>query len=124
MGVCVSQISGEDSIIASKVMKTGGFSLTEWDDEVYLMMTRLEDGATWDETNSGMYHKETYYYNREDDKGNFAGRVPVKDGTTWKLLFLNYDKENAQTVVVEYGNAAGLVATTLGLVASALTFLM
>ena len=67
--------------------------MTEWDEDVYVMMTRLEDGAFWDTSNSGMYNKETYYLSREAKEGDIAGRVPANLGVTWKVLFLNYDEE-------------------------------
>ena len=118
MGVCVTTISSPDL--------QGGWSLTEWEPEIYVMMTRLEDGAVWDTSNSGMYAAETYFYNRETRKdGDITGRVPVKTNVDWQLLFLNYDKDEEQSVKIEYGAAmSGLVATTLGLAATALTLLM
>lgn len=117
MGVCVTSVSSD--------FVTGGWSLTEWDPSVYVMMTRLEDGAIWDETNSGMYHAETYYYNREAKDGNIVGRVPVKTNVEWQLLFLNYERDEEAYVKMEYGAAMdGFVASTLGLVAAACALLM
>ena len=89
------------------------------------MMTKLEDGAEWNTSNSGLFSAETYYYSRDSDDGNIAGRIPVSPGNTWRVLFLNYNTEGEESVVVEYGAAtAGLVATTLGLAATALALLM
>lgn len=98
--------------------------MTEWNENISVMITKLEDGAIWDETNSGVYHEETFWYNPKTDDGDVAGRVPVKPGVTWKMLMLNYDSEAEEGVMVEYGAATyGLVATTLGLIATGLALI-
>ncbi len=80
--------------------------MTEWTDDLFVMITNLKNDATWDASNSAMYSKETYYYNHsEDDKGDFTGRVPVTATSSWRLLILNYNEDEARTVKVEYGAA-------------------
>ena len=46
--------------------KKGAWSATEWESEVYVMMTKLTGDQDWDETNSAMYSAETYYYNNRE----------------------------------------------------------
>jgi len=41
----------------------GAWTMDEWSNDIYVMITNLKDGATWNSSNSAMYSKETYYYN-------------------------------------------------------------
>ena len=68
-------------------------------------MTKLEGNAVYSRDNSALYSKETYYWNRDTDDGDLAGRVPVKKDTTWRLLLINYNKEQEQSIIIEYGAA-------------------
>lgn len=126
--VCITDITMPVQSMSSKPIdgdKKGSWGLTEWEDNLYVMMTKLEDGAVWDASNSGLFSAETYYYSRDSDDGNIAGRIPLSSGNAWRVLILNYNTEGEESVVVEYGAAtAGIVATTLGLAASALALLM
>ena len=103
----------------------GAFGIIEWGEDVYLMITRLDEGAIWSVENSAMFSEDTFHYNREAKDGDIAGRVPVAAGTTtWNLLFLNYNQSDSETIRVEYGVATNaLIVTTLGIVASGLALL-
>ena len=69
-------------------------------------MTKLEGNAAYSDANSAIYSKETYYWNRDTDEGDLAGRVPVKKDTTWRLMMINYNKDTEQSMIIEYGAAA------------------
>ena len=69
--------------------------------------TKLEgSGVAYDESNSAIYSKETFYWNRDTDDGDLAGRVPVKKDVIWRLLMINYNKDTEQSMIIEYGAAA------------------
>ena len=96
-----------------------GWTMTEWESDLYVMMTKLEDGAAWDENNSAMYSKETYYYNnREGKNGDTTGRVPTKSNQKWQVLIFNYHEDEEQSLIVEYGSAVENVVTFAALAAS------
>jgi len=125
MSVCLTQVSTSDVAFEDGEIKKGAFGVIEWGQDVDLMITRLDDGAVWSESNSAMFSPETFYFNREAKDGDIAGRVPVNAGTTtWNLLFLNYNSNDSQTIRVEYGAATNaLIVTTLSIVASGLALL-
>ena len=72
----------------------GGFEFTEWQDDVYVMLTQLKRDTALNETNSKISSAETWYYNRNTKEGDWAGRLPVTEDKKWHLLMLNYDEKN------------------------------
>ena len=98
--------------------KKGAWSATEWEGDVYVMMTKLEGDQAWDETNSAMYSSETYYYNNREGKEDTAGRVPVDPGTSWRVLMLNYHEEEEQSIKLVYGAAVHSMLAYTGLALS------
>ena len=84
-------------------------------------MTKLEGNAVYSKDNSALYSKETFYWNRDTDDGDLAGRVPVKENTTWKVLMINYNKEQDQSLIIEYGAAVSQFALVCATVATSLT---
>ena len=81
-------------------------------------MTKLEDGAEWDASNSALFSKETYYYNQETKEGDTAGRVPTKSNQKWQVLIFNNHDDDEQSLIVEYGSAVENVVTFAALAAS------
>ena len=121
--VCITDISVPEVLVSFPETineKTkGGFYATEWEEDVYVMMTKLVGDEAYDTSNSAMYSSETYYYNnRENDKGDFAGRVPVEKGNTWRVLLLNYNDEDEQKIQIVYGGAFQSMLTYTGLAMS------
>ena len=70
------------------------------------MLTRLEEGESYDATTSAMYSKQTFYWSRETKEGDQAGRIPVSKDQTYHVLLLNYNKEEAEEIIFEYGAAS------------------
>jgi len=68
-----------------------------------------------------MSSSSTFYWNRDAKDGDLAGRVLVKQETTWVALFLNYNKLEPESIRLEYGAgmqtvlAYATLATTLTL---------
>ena len=123
-GACVVKIRTEgnptDADFGSKV-RSGSFVLNQWGEDVDVSITRMANGAPFDENISALYSKETFYLNREAKDGDLTGAVPVKPGNSWMAVFINYDLENYDWVEVEYGAASHLVATSATLAAALLT---
>jgi len=92
--VCMATISLA-AIPVDTEAKKGGFSFIEWQEDIFVSMTKLVGTATFDESNSALYTLDSYHYNREAKDGDIAGRVPVSEGTQWKVLMVNFDKETA-----------------------------
>ena len=84
-------------------------------------MTKLEGNAVYDTDTSALYSKETFYWNRDTDDGDLAGRVPVKKDTTWRLLMINYNKDTEQSMIIEYGAATSQFMLALATLATTLT---
>ncbi len=97
----------------------GAFAATEWQDDLYVMFTRLEKEQAYDATTSAMYSAETFYWSREHKEGDVAGRVPVGKEQTYHVLLLNYSDKEEQSLIVEYG-AASRTAVALGAIISTL----
>jgi hypothetical protein len=84
MSVCLTQVSTSAVVFEEEEVKKGAFSVIEWGEDMFLMMTRLDDGAVWSDANSAMFSADTFYYNRETKlDGDTAGRVPVATTTIW-----------------------------------------
>ena len=99
--------------------KKGAWMATEWDKDVYVMMTKLGENDVYDEKTSAVYSTQTYYYNSLEAKdGNIAGRVPVDPGTQWRVLMLNYDSEEEKSMTIVYGGAVHSMLTYTGLALS------
>ena len=84
-------------------------------------MTKLEGNAAYSDANSAIYSKETFYWNRDTDEGDLAGRVPVKKDTTWRLMMINYNKDTEQSMIIEYGAAASQFMLAFATLATTLT---
>ena len=86
----------------------GAFAATEWQDDLYVMFTRLdkEKDQQYDANTSAMYSAETFYWSRETKEGDAAGRIPVGDGQEYHVLMLNYSDKDDQSLIVEYGAAS------------------
>ena len=85
------------------------------------MMTKLKvTDADWNENNSALYSKETYFYNTEAKDGDIAGRVPVKKGEKWRVLMLNYNAQVSESIILEYGAAVQTMLATCTLLAASL----
>ena len=84
-------------------------------------MTKLEGSAAYNTDTSALYSKETFYWNRDTDDGDLAGRVPVKKDTTWRLLMINYNKDTEQSMIIEYGAATSQFMLAFATLATTLT---
>lgn len=117
--VAVTAVADIPSYTASK--KNGGFGASEWMDEIDVMLTLLEADDIYDNETSQMSSSSTFYWNRDAKDGDLAGRVLVKQETTWVALFLNYNKLEPESIRLEYGAgmqtvlAYATLATTLTL---------
>ena len=113
------EISLDNSM--DKSITRAAWDNSEWGEDIYIDLTKLEDGAEWNDSNSAMYSAETYWYNRDTDDGDLAGRIPVKDNLRWMLVMLNYDKTpgESQGITIEYGAAVNsIVCSTLTMAAA------
>ena len=115
-GVCKTIISA-DTGVTSNV----GFGASEWQKDIFTTLTKLEEGEEFDGTTSQISYKNTFYWNREAKDGDVAGRVLVKPKETWYALFVNNNKNEDQTIKLEYGAA---VHTVLAYSALASTLLL
>ena len=77
-----------------------GWELTEWMGDLDVMITQTDKAEPLSDANSAMYSKETYYYNRDTDDGNVAGRVPLKQDKAWHLTIISYNEEEEQSLIV------------------------
>ena len=119
MGVCMTDIKLDQSAGLTSY-KTGAFHAIEWQDDLFVSMTKLEGSANYDTSTSAIYSKETFYWNRDTDDGDLAGRVPVKKDTTWRLLMINYNKDTEQSMIIEYGAAASQFMLAFATIATSL----
>jgi len=76
LDVCQTDITLASDVTAEDMK--GAFSATEWQDDVYVMFTRLDTDTAYKAANSAMFSKETFYWSRETKEGDWAGRVPVE----------------------------------------------
>ena len=83
-------------------------------------MTKLGQNEAYDDSNSALFSKQTYYYNREHEDGDITGRVPVTNDSNWELMMLNYDLSNAQSLIIEYGGAVQAIVASTGAIAATL----
>ena len=90
---------------AAGVDKNVGFGATEWQSDIFVSITSLEPNEDWDEDTSQISYKNTFYWNREAKDGDLAGRVLVKPYETWYALFVNNNKNEDQSIKIEYGAA-------------------
>ena len=103
MGVCLTEVSLMNN---AEGASKGAFDGIEWDDDVYVTLTKLSEGKDYDTSTSQQQSSETYYWNREHKDGDLAGRVPVNLNERVKLMMINYNKEAKSSIVLEYGAAA------------------
>lgn len=75
LDVCQTDITLASDVTVEEMK--GAFSATEWQDDVFVMFTRLPSDVGYSAANSAMYSKETFYWSRETKEGDWAGRVPV-----------------------------------------------
>ena len=85
--------------------KNVAFGATEWQNDLFVSVTKLEEDDEWDGDTSQISYKNTFYWNREAKDGDLAGRVLVKTSDTWVALFVNNNKNEEQSLKLEYGAA-------------------
>ena len=90
---------------AAGIEKNVGFGAAEWQSDLFVSVTKLEEDDDWDEDTSQISYKNTFYWNREAKDGDLAGRVLVKPSETWYALFVNNNKNEDQSIKLEYGAA-------------------
>ena len=112
-GVCKTTIKAADG-----VTKNVGFGASEWQEDLFVTMTRLEGSEVFDEATSQISYKNTFYWNREAKDGDLAGRVLVKPEDEYTVLFINNNKEEEQSLKLEYGAATQTVVAFTALASS------
>ena len=98
--------------------KNVGFGATEWEKDVFVSVTKLEEDDEFDGETSQISYKNTFYWNREAKDGDLAGRVLVKPTETWYALFVNNNKNEEQSLKLEYGAAVQTVLAYSALVST------
>ena len=101
---------------ADDVDSNVGFGATEWQEDLFVSLTRLAKDDDFDQDTSQISYKDTYYWNREAKDGDLAGRVLLKSEERWYALFVNNNKNEEQSIKLEYGAAVRtiLASTVLG----------
>eukprot|EP00354_Favella_ehrenbergii_P002319 CAMPEP_0170455902 /NCGR_PEP_ID=MMETSP0123-20130129/3711_1 /TAXON_ID=182087 /ORGANISM="Favella ehrenbergii, Strain Fehren 1" /LENGTH=100 /DNA_ID=CAMNT_0010719193 /DNA_START=464 /DNA_END=766 /DNA_ORIENTATION=- len=99
--------------------------MTEWQDDIYIQLFRLPSGTALSNSNSAIYSTDSYYYSRETDDGDFAGRMPVDTKTDIHLVMINYNEEEEQSLKLQYGGAMQTAVVGVATLAASLaaTFL-
>ena len=68
-------------------------------------MIRTPSGTALDNTNSALFSKGSYYYSRETEDGDFAGRVPIGKDEDLHVVMINYSADEEQSLMIQYGAA-------------------
>ena len=79
--------------------------MTEWQPNIYVQLIRTASGTALDTTNSALFSKGSYYYSRETDDGDFAGRVPIGKDEDLHVVMINYSETDDQSLYIQYGAA-------------------
>lgn len=87
---CMTEISLDADVPSTK---KGAFSMTEWQDDIYIQLFRMDKTAAFDQSTALLATENTFRYDRETKQGDQAGRVPVKSDQKYQLVIINYGDE-------------------------------
>ena len=102
----------------------GAFEMTEWQDEIYVQMIRLEDNDVFDKASSTQYATNSFYYTREAKDGDIAGRVPVAKKQKYTLVMINYSDDQEQFLKLQYGAAVQSAVVGIATLAATIAAVM
>ena len=79
--------------------------MTEWQDDIFVQVIRTDAGTPLGPTNSAFFSKGSFYYSRETDDGDLAGRLPLTKDTDLHLVMINYSEDEEQSLKLQFGGA-------------------
>ena len=105
---CITTVVLDDGVAEDAIASVG---MTEWMDDIYIQVIRTAkvdeegDPVVLNASNSALYSPGSYYYSRETDDGDFAGRIPMEKKEALHLVMINYSDEETQSLKLQYGGA-------------------
>ena len=103
---CITTVVLDDGVAEDAIASVG---MTEWMDDIYIQVIRTAkvDAQTGNpvvlnDKNSALYSSGSYYYSRETDDGDFAGRIPMEKKEALHLVMINYSDEDEQSLKLQY----------------------
>ena len=105
---CITTVVLDDGVAEDAIASVG---MTEWMDDIYIQVIRTDkvdatgNPVVLNDSNSALFSSGSYYYSRETDDGDFAGRIPMEKKEALHLVMINYSDEDVQSLKLQYGGA-------------------